>query len=186
MTQKNDILKQVPAEDKPLVNKVANSGLVTIKLEDFLPDVHYVEFDLKPFLFRELILKEKDFRAEMKNYDWAKLKGKTLLIFCSADAIIPKWAYMLITQYAFPFVDDIFFGTRGQYEEDKIRQNIQQHDWSMYQDRMMILKGCSGEDEIPASAYVEATQALLPFAKSIMYGEPCSTVPVYKRPKKTD
>lgn len=170
-------------EDKKLINRIKSSGLKTIKLEQFTPKADTFEFDVKLFLFKGLILREKEFRTSMKDFDWSQIKGKVLCIFCSTNAIIPKWAYMLITQYAFPFASDIHFGTKENFIALAFTENIDAYDWSIYQDDRVILKGCSDGQEIPANTYISATKHLLPYAKSIMYGEPCSTVPVFKRPK---
>lgn len=171
------------AEQKELINRVAQSGLKTIKLETYLSDQDIFSVDLKPFLFQGLLLREKEFRAAMKSFDWSQASEKVLCTFCSSDAIIPKWAYMLVTMYAQPFATTVFFGDEHAYQASEIKRRLQNEDWSVYTDQRVILKGCSDGRDIPADAYVVATQGLLPFAKSIMYGEPCSTVPVYKRKK---
>jgi hypothetical protein len=170
-------------KDKKLINRIKSSGIKTIKLEKFAPDAETFEFDLKHFLFKGLLLREKEFRTNMKDYDWTQTEGKVLCIYCSTNAIIPKWAYMLITQHAFPFATDIHFGTKENFTAKAFTENINGHDWSMYKDDRVILKGCSDGQEIPPNAYIAATKHLLPYSKSIMYGEPCSTVPVFKRPK---
>jgi hypothetical protein len=169
--------------DKPLVNRVAKSGLITINLEDYFPQSEIVEFDLKDFLFRELLLREKDFRAAMKEIDWSAYEGKQLAVFCSTDAIIPTWAYQLVVVYAEPFADQIYFGGK----EELIRQHyynaLAKLNPEDYQDQRIVIKGCS-DQPVPVSAYMELTRILRPVAKTIMFGEPCSTVPLYKQPKK--
>ena len=171
-------------EEKKLVNRIKSSGLKTIKLEAFAPTVDIYEFDLKDYLFKGLLLREKEFRSSMRDFAWeGKLKGKALCMFCRTHAIVPKWAYMLITQYAFDHTNAIHFGTKDSYISLAFQENLNAQDWSLYEDQRVILKGCSEGQNIPEEAYVTATKLLLPFAKSIMYGEPCSTVPVYKRPK---
>lgn len=168
--------------DKPLVNKIAASGLITLNLEDFLPKVSFVELDLKGYLFHGLILKEKDFRTALKELDWSQFDQKTLLVYCSTDAIIPMWAYMLVAAYATPFAADIFQGSKEEYLKFSLNQGLDQIDYSQYEGQRLVIKGC-GDEPVPAAAYLEITRRLQPIAQSIMYGEPCSTVPIYKRKK---
>lgn len=168
--------------EKPLVNRVANSGLMTINLEAFYPKGEIVEFDLKDYLFMELILKEKDFREALKAHDWSAYQGKNLLVFCSADAIIPMWAHMLIAAYAAPFALAIVEGTKEEFLKLKYQENLSQIDFDQYEDKRIVIKGCS-DKPVPAFAYSLLTQKLRSKAKSIMFGEPCSTVPVYKKPR---
>lgn len=169
--------------EKPLVNRVANSGLITINLEEFFPHNELVIFDLKDYLFREFILKEKDFRAALKDHNWDQYQDKVLLVYCSTDAIIPVWAYMLVASYAAPFAKDIFQGNQEAYYKLSFAQALNQLDLSQYEDQRLVIKGCS-DHPVPPSAYLDLTRKLQPIAKSIMYGEPCSTVPIYKKPKK--
>ena len=169
--------------EKPLVNRVAASGIITINLEEFFPEADIVSFDLKDYLFMELILKEKDFRAALKVHDWTQYKGKHLCVFCSADAIIPTWAYMLVTTYATPFAKEIVQADEVTFIKMLYHQIIAQIDTTQYEDKRIVIKGCSNKP-VPASAYVDLTKILRPVAKSIMYGEPCSTVPLYKKPRK--
>ena len=168
--------------EQPLVNRVASSGLVTLKLEEFFPKEELALFDLKDFLFMGLILKEKDFREALMEHDWAQYEGKNLAIFCSADAIIPVWAYMLVTVYAAPFAKEIFQGTADEFHKHIFQKALDQVDASQYEGQRIVIKGCS-DKPVPPSAYVELTRKLQPYALSIMYGEPCSTVPIFKRPK---
>ncbi|MBK9108827.1 MAG: DUF2480 family protein [Saprospiraceae bacterium] len=165
-----------------LVNRVAQSGLITLKLEDYFPDKTVYEFDLKDYLFHGLILKELDFRKALKEHDWNLYKDSYLTILCSADAIIPTWAYMLVASYASEVVADIYFGTKKDFLISYYRDKIRAIDASIYKDSKIVIKGCS-DKEVPASAYLELTAHLKPFVASIMFGEPCSTVPVYKRGK---
>lgn len=169
-------------KENVLINRVAESGLLTINLEDYFPETEFVHFDLKDFLFMELILKEKDFREALKSFDWSTTHGKTLLIFCSNDAIIPTWAYMLVTIHARPYAADIFQGNEAQYYSETMNKNISGIDFSKYDQQRVVIKGC-GEKPVPVSAYVEITKYLHGRAQSIMYGEPCSTVPIYKKPR---
>ncbi|PSR15047.1 MAG: hypothetical protein DA408_16325 [Bacteroidetes bacterium] len=168
--------------DQPLVNRVASSGLITLKLEEFFPPQPLVHFDLKDFLFMELILKEKDFREALKDHDWDQYAGKILLVYCSTDAIIPLWAYMLVAAYATPVVHDIFQGEADDFYRAYFLRQLDQLDTEPYRDQRLVIKGCS-DHPVPAAAYLEITRRLQPVVKSIMYGEPCSTVPVYKQPR---
>ena len=165
-----------------LVNRVASSKLITLKLEDHYPTAAFAHFDLKDYLFMELILKEKDFRAAIKEHDFTQYDGQILLVYCSADAIIPNWAYMLVAAAAAPYVSDVYQGTEKDYLRDHFRRVIDGFDPEVYRDKRIVVKGC-GEREVPASAYLDITAKLRPVAKSVMFGEPCSTVPVYKAPR---
>lgn len=168
--------------EQPLVNRVATSGLITIKLEDFFPREEVVVFDLKDYLFMELILKEKDFRAALKAHDWTQYQDKKLVINCSADAIIPVWAYMLVAVYAEPYAGGIYQGSTEEFYKAAFSNALRSIEGADYEDKRVVIKGCS-DKPVPPSAYVELTHKLRPYAKSIMYGEPCSTVPIYKKPK---
>ncbi|MCR9288643.1 MAG: DUF2480 family protein [Bacteroidetes bacterium] len=168
--------------EKPLVNKVANSSLITLNLEDFFPAEEVVIFDIKDYLFMELILKEKDFRTALKEHEWEKYKGKNLVIYCSTDAIIPIWAYMLVTVYATPFANSIFQGTTEEFYKSAFQNALVTLNDADYEGKRIVIKGCSNKP-VPPSAYVELTRKLQPYAQSIMYGEPCSTVPIFKRPR---
>lgn len=166
-----------------IVNKVAGSGIITLDLSKYMPQEDAVRsFDLKPFLFMEMILKEKDYRAALQTFDWQQYKNKHVAVHCSADAIIPVWAYMLATAYLQPVAASVYFGTGEELKKDILLKNIAGIDLTEYQDKRMVIKGC-GDVAIPESAYLAITARLLPIAKSIMYGEPCSTVPIYKKPK---
>ena len=168
--------------EKPLVNKVAKSGLITINLEKFFPTEQIVSFDLKDYLFMELILKEKDFRTALKEHDWSKYDKKVLCVFCSTDAIIPTWAYMLVTSYATPYANRVVQSDKETFIKLAYQTTLGNLDVSQYADKRIVIKGCSGKP-VPPFAYVELTRLLRPIAKSIMYGEPCSTVPIYKKPR---
>ena len=168
------------SNEEVLINRVAQSPLITIKPEDFLPIQKIVEFDLKNYLFRELILKELDFRSAMKEINWLDYKDCILAVYCSADVIIPTWAYMLVSSHAKTYVSDIFFGNKETVLIQYVNLKIANTDFSLYKDKKIVLKGCS-DNYVPPSAYLDITNRLLPIASSIMYGEPCSTVPIYKR-----
>lgn len=161
-------------------NKVAESGIITIDLENYFPKEEFIAFDIKDYLFMEMILKEKDFREKLKAIDWSLYENKNVGITCSADAIIPLWAYMLITAYLQPFAATIIVGDKEALQKQIIIKNIQQTDLHEFTDARVVIKGC-GHLQIGEYAYAEITRLLQPVVKSIMYGEPCSTVPVYKR-----
>lgn len=165
-----------------IINKVAQSSLVTLDLEKFYPSVEIVVFDLKNYLFMELILKEKDYREALKNFDWSIYQGKNVALTCSADAIIPLWAYMLAVTYLEPFAKDILFGNENEAFSILFLKNIWKMDPREFEGKRVVVKGC-GDKKIPESAYVEITKILRPITKSIMYGEPCSTVPIFKSSK---
>ena len=164
-----------------IINKVASSGLITIDLEEFYPKGERVLFDLKPLLFHELILKEKDFREFIKEHDWAGYKDKMVAITCTADAIVPTWAFMLVSIALEPYAKKIIFGNLETLEAILFNEVLKSINYSDYQDKRIVIKGC-GNLPVSTNAYVELVRGLKPFAKSIMYGEPCSTVPLYKAP----
>jgi hypothetical protein len=166
-----------------IVNKVAESGIITLDLVKFLPaDGSVTAFDLEPFLFRGMILREKDYRAALPLHDWQQFAGKHVALFCSADAIIPVWAYMLAVSYLQPVAASVYFGTPAELEKHLVLENIAAVNVADYDDKRVVIKGC-GDTPIPDAAYAAITQKLRPVVKSLMYGEPCSTVPVYKKPK---
>lgn len=164
-----------------IINKVANSGLITIDLEEFYPKGERVLFDIKPLLFHELILKEKDFREFIKQHDWSQYKDKLVAITCTADAIIPTWAFMLVSIALEPFAKKIVFGNLETLEAIIFNEALLAIIYEDYKDKRVVIKGCSNLP-VSTNAYVELVRGLRPFAKSIMYGEPCSTVPLYKAP----
>ncbi len=161
-------------------NKVAESGIVTIDLASLLPSNEIIVFDIKPYLFMELILKEKEFRAALLTTDWTIYQDKVVGIVCSADAIIPMWANMLIVSALNPFANGVYFGNENKVREQQLLENINTLNINEYNDQRVVIKGC-GDTPIGESAYIAITQKLRPVVKSIMYGEPCSTVPVYKK-----
>ncbi len=165
--------------ENEIVNRVSESGIQQLSLEDFISKGESVLFDLKPWLFEELMLKEKDFREHIKNHDWNFYQDKNVAITCSADAIIPTWAFMLIASALQPLAKKIIFGSLQQLEEQCMLEAIQEIDAAKFQNQRVVIKGCA-DREIPVSAFVALTTKLKPVVKSIMYGEPCSTVPVYK------
>jgi len=163
-----------------IINKVAESGIITVNLEDMYPKANIVAFDLKPFLFMELILKEKDYRASLLQINWSEYQNKHVYITCTADAIIPMWAYMLAAAYLQPFAQTVTFGNEDRLIENVLLHEIANMNEVDYADKRVVIKGC-GEVNIPVAAYVAVTAKLKPVVKSIMYGEPCSTVPIYKK-----
>jgi|SRR6478672_9103296 len=164
------------------VNKVAESGIITLNLEDYFPKDEIVVFDMKAYLFMELILKEKDFREALKQTDLTVYQNKIVALTCSNDAIIPMWAYMLVASLLEPVAKEIIFGNEQVAQESILLKNIAALPKDHFKDQRVVIKGC-GDLPIKEAAYIEITKQLRPHAKSIMYGEPCSTVPVYKKPK---
>lgn len=163
------------------INKVAESGIITFNLEDLYPKEDVAVFDMKDHLFMGLILKEKDFREALKNLDTTHYTNKITALTCTADAIIPMWAYMLVASKLQGVSKEIIFGTEAEVKEMILLRKIDAIDNSLYEDARVVIKGC-GELPIKESAYVAITNKLRPVVKSIMYGEPCSTVPVFKKP----
>lgn len=163
-----------------IVNKVAASGILTLDLAPYC-ETDVVAFDLEPHLFRGLILKEKDFREALKTLDPAQFSGKNIAVFCSVDAIIPAWAYALVAVVLRPVARSVHYGTpdvvREKLIEAAIRENVNPES---YAGTRLVLKGC-GDVAVPIAAYVAATDLLQPVVQSLMYGEPCSTVPLYKK-----
>lgn len=163
-----------------VVNKVAESGLITLDLETFYPKETVKVFDLKDYLFRGLIIKEKEFREALKNSDWQQYANANVAVTCSADAIIPVWAYMLVATNLQPVANNIILGDEKKAIETILLNNISNINTNEFKDKRVVIKGC-GDVAITESAYLQITSVLLPHVKSIMYGEPCSTVPVWKR-----
>ena len=166
--------------NESFVNKVAESGIVTLNLEEFYPKEPMMVFDMKDYLFMGLILKEKDFREALKQLDLAPFQGKNVALTCSADAVIPMWAYMLAASALQPVSKEIVFGTEEYAIQNLLLKNIAAINPEEYSDIRVVIKGC-GELPVKEAAYIEITRLLRPYAKSIMYGEPCSTVPVFKK-----
>lgn len=165
----------------PIVNKVAESGLITLDLAEFSPRSEIVLFDLKDYLFMGMILKEKDFREALKRMDWEVYRDKYVGVICSADAIIPVWAYMLVASYLQAVAKDVVMGDEQEVHKTVFLKNILSINAVEYADKRIVVKGC-GDTPIDEFAYLEITKLLRPVAKTIMYGEPCSTVPIYKAP----
>ena len=168
--------------EEAFVNKVSESGILTLDLEDYYPKDEIMVFDMKDHLFMGLILKEKEFREALKNLDIEPYKDKYIAITCSADAIIPMWAYMLVASYLEPVAMELIFGDRNLAHNNLFLKNLQNINEEDFRDKRVVIKGC-GELPISESAYVAITKKLRPVVQSIMYGEPCSTVPIYKKKK---
>lgn len=166
-----------------IINRVATSQLITIDLQELLPDGERAEFDLKEVLYESLILREKEFRSFIKEKDWSVFKDKHVAVHCSADAIVPKWAYMLLATKISPFAKTIVHGNLDHLEDELLLRSIRNINPSTYQDKKIVVKGC-GDKQISEAAYMEISAILQPVVASIMYGEPCSTVPVFKRLRK--
>jgi hypothetical protein len=163
-----------------IVNKVAESGLVTIDLGDLIPEQPFVIFDLKPFLFRELVLREKEFRDTLKTHDWSVYDGQVVGITCSNDAILPQWAWMLVSSYLQPVAKRVVFGDARVVEQLLAEESLSKVNFEQYRDQRVVVKGC-GDRDTPSNAFMQVVMKLQPVAKSIFYGEPCSTVPIWKR-----
>ncbi|MBS1545971.1 MAG: DUF2480 family protein [Bacteroidetes bacterium] len=168
--------------DGPITNKVASSGVVTLDLEELYPQGERVVFDLKPLLWQEMALREDDLRTFCKTHDWAQYRGKFVAVHCSADAIVPTWAFMLVAVYLQPHAAFITQGDAEQLERAIFTRFVQQLDVEPWRGARVMVKGCS-KLPVPLNAYVELSAKLLPVVKSLMFGEPCGAVPLYKAPK---
>ncbi len=168
--------------EREIINRVANSPLVSLDLEEFYHTGERIEYDIAQNLFQGMILKEKDFRAFVKEHDWSQYKGKNIALMCSAEAIVPTWAYMLLTTRLEGVANLMVMGSRETLEFALFQQALSKIDLEELRDRPVVVKGC-GKLPVPESAYVEVARLLKPVVKSLMYGEPCSTVPLYKKPK---
>lgn len=165
-----------------IVNRVASSGIISIDLEEYYHSGERVLLDIGPQLYEGLILKEKDFRNYLKNEKWESYRGKNVAIICSADAIIPTWAYMLLAAKLQPVANKLVYGNLEDLEIALFHEAIQKIDPDQFKDAKVVVKGCSNIP-VPIQAYVELTAKLVPVVSSLMFGEPCSTVPVFKKPK---
>ena len=163
-----------------ILEKIKNRPLTTLNLEEFYDNGERVVFDLKDNLFQGLILREKDFRAFIKDHDWAQYEGKNVAITCSVDAIIQQWAFMLVAVRLEGIANMISFGDLAALEQKLFDGALSKINPEDYQDAKLVIKGC-GDIQIPSYAYVEITRLLKPYVFSLFYGEPCSTVPLYKR-----
>ncbi len=169
-------------QEGEIVNKVKQSKkLITFDLQEYYDETPIAELDLKDFLFEGLVLKEKEFREQLENHDWEQYRDAYLTVYCSTDAIISKWAYMLVAQHAAPYTKDVFKGRKKDILFELYRRKLQEIDWQEYEGKFVILKGCSSKEKpVPESVYLYATNKLVPHVKKLMYGEACSNVPVYR------
>lgn len=169
-------------KENEIVNRVANSSLVTLDLEQYFVPGRRVLVDISDQLFQGLILREKDFRAHIKSTDWSQYQDAFVAITCSQEAIIPQWAYMLLTSALQPYARGIVFGTLEDIEKELFFEQLQKIEWNQFANAKVVIKGCSKVD-VPAAVYIEATRLLMPWVSSIMFGEACSSVPVFKKSK---
>ncbi|UXX79761.1 DUF2480 family protein [Reichenbachiella carrageenanivorans] len=165
-----------------IINKVANSVLINFDLEKYYDQSPRVQIDIKDQLYNELVLREKDFRAFVKDHNWEEYKNKNVAVHCSVDAIVPTWAYMLLASALEPYAKDFAFGDLSHLENHLFQKALAKIDLQEFEDQKVIIKGC-GKFPVPAYAYVEITRLLSPVVSSLMYGEACSAVPIYKKPK---
>ena len=170
------------SSEGPIVNKIAASGLITLDLQTYQPTQAVATFDIKDYLFRGLILKEKDFRTALKELDWSQYANKAVAICCTASAIIPQWAYMLIATHLTPITTNFSYATPEELSAKLWIESLSKIDISEYEGKKMIVKGCADVD-VPPAAFAEITRLLQPVVQSLMYGEACSTVPLYKKPR---
>ena len=168
--------------EEQIINKVANSALITFNLEDYYEPGDRVLLDIKDQLYEGLVLREKDFRDFIKIHNWAQYENKLVAITCSTDAIVPTWAYMLLAIALKPFAKRVIFGSLQDLEIENYRNALSKIQWSDFKDAKIVIKGCSKVD-VPVAIYVEVVNQLKPFAGSLMFGEPCSTVPLFKKSK---
>lgn len=169
-------------DENEIINRVANSTLVTLNLEELYPTGEMAEIDLKDLLFQGQILREKDLRNFIKTQDWHLYQSKNVAVYCSIEAVIPTWAFMLVGIALQPFAAKIVFGNLDVLASELFKEFLDRMDWEKFRDAKVVIKGCS-HVHVPESAYMEAAARLRPVAASILYGEPCSTVPLYKKPK---
>ena len=167
--------------EKEIVNRIANNkNLITFDLEEYYPKGERILFDIKDWLFEGIILREKDFRKYVAEHNWNQYQDSYVALHCSSDAIIPGWAYLLLTSSLLPFAKKVAVGSLENLETILYTHIINDLDTTIYQDKLLIIKGCSNKP-VPEAAYIELIQKLQPVAKSLMYGEACSSVPLFKR-----
>jgi hypothetical protein len=165
-----------------IINKVASSSLEVFDLEDYYPIGIRTQIDISQWLYEGFLLKEKDFREALKNHDWSQYQNHLVAIYCSTDAILPAWASVLVTTHVSSFAQKVVLGTINDLETSLYQEILSKIDYTQYQDKPIILKGCS-KKPVPESAYIFAIQELQKVAKSVMYGEACSAVPLFKKAK---
>lgn len=166
--------------EETIVNRVANSALVTLDLETFYLEGKRITIDLSQWLDSGFILREKEFRAALKTHDWTVYQGTFVALYCSTDAILPAWASMLVSSHLMPYAQKVVFGTLEQLEVQLFQEQIVGIDVSPYVGKPIIIKGCSTKP-VPEDAYIQLLAKLQPVAKSLFYGEACSSVPLYKK-----
>ncbi|MCK7589358.1 DUF2480 family protein [Subsaxibacter sp. CAU 1640] len=166
--------------ENEIVNRVANSKLVVVDLEDYYPKGNRIVFDIKDWLFEGLVLREKDFREQVANHDWSQYENAYVALTCTSDAIVPAWAFMLLTMHLQPYAKKVVIGSLEQLETSLYQDIINRLDITEFEDKSLIIKGCTNKP-VPANAYILLSERLRPGAKSIMYGEACSSVPLFKR-----
>ena len=166
--------------ENEIINRVANSKLVVVNLEDYYPKGKRTVFDIKDWLFEEFVLREKDFREYVNQHDWSQYQDDFVALTCTSDAIVPAWAFMLLTMHLQPYSKKVVIGSLDQLETSIYQDIIENLDFSEFNDKPLIIKGCTNKP-VPANAYILLAEKLRPIAKSIMYGEACSSVPLYKR-----
>lgn len=168
-----------------LTNRVAESEIEVYNLEALWDEREIIELDMEPFLYEGLILREKEFRQHVKDHDWTQYEDKHVALFCSTDAIIPTWAFMLIASKLEDIAHSVTHGRESDVLRDYYTRALEQEDWSRYEDGIVVVKGCGG-DMVPTAAYMTATQKLQGVARKLMFGEPCSSVPLWRKsqPKK--
>jgi hypothetical protein len=169
-------------EEEQIINKVAGSALSTFDLETYFEPGERVLFDIRDQLYEGLVLREKSFREFIRNHNWSEYQDKLVAITCSTDAIVPTWAYMLLAIALKPFARRVVFGSLQELEIENYRQALSKIDWPAYRDAKVVIKGCS-KVEVPLAVYVDVVDRLRPYASSLMFGEPCSTVPLFKKPR---
>lgn len=163
-----------------IVNKVANSALMVFDMEDLYPSNPRLELDIAQWLYEGFILREKDFRAHLKDFDWSTYTNAYVALNCSTDAILPAWAFMLVTSYLQPVAKKVYLGDKKALERAIFQDLLEEVDYSIYEGKATIIKGCSKHD-IPEEAYILSTQKLMKHARSVMFGEACSAVPIFKK-----
>ena len=173
------------SDENPIINKVASSGIITLDLEEIYPKGERVVFDLKPLLWQEIALKEDDLRVFCKTHDWSQYKGQFVSVHCSADAIIPTWAYMLVATHLQPHAAFVSQGDAEQLERTVFTRFVEQLNVEPFRDTRVVVKGCS-KLPVPLNAYVELSAKLMPVIRSLMFGEPCSTCLLYTSPSPRD
>jgi hypothetical protein len=169
--------------EEEIINRLSNSVLEVFDLEDYYPNGQRVQLDISQWLYEGFLLREKDFREALKNHDWTQYQEQYVAIHCSTEAIVPAWASVLVTLHLSPLAKKIVDGNIEAINIALYQEILNAIDYSVYSDKPVIIKGCS-KKPVPMSAYILAAQKLQPFAKSIMYGEACSAVPLYKKAKK--